>query len=216
MLSVSWEASSRPHFLLFCSHSDFQVRPANRKDEADILKLTADMHPFDRKLFLSDLNHYMTLGREPDGNELLCYVATCAKMVIGVAIARREESIEWIKAHYNLEDYVYFVHHGRPEFVTLIHFLMASSLHMRQRLFLKEIMRQAEKTCIFYFIYPPFTADRVSRLLICFLPQISHSSSIRLYHLTPRFPGCSFDFPFSPPAPSLPSLHFLFLTLVSS
>uniref|UniRef100_A0A0X3PA99 Uncharacterized protein n=1 Tax=Schistocephalus solidus TaxID=70667 RepID=A0A0X3PA99_SCHSO len=163
-----------------CLVSDFQVRPANRKDEAAILKLTADMHPFDRKLFLADLKNYMTLGREPDGNELLCYVATCLKTILGVAIARREESIEWIKAGYNLEDYVYFVHHGRPEFVTLIHFLMASSLHMRQRLFLKEIMRQAEKTCIFYFIYPPFTVDsdvKLNTLVTC-LPE--------LYAIRPR------------------------------
>ncbi|KAL7063246.1 hypothetical protein AAHC03_0120 [Spirometra sp. Aus1] len=163
-----------------CLMSDFQVRPANRKDEAAIMRLTADMHPFDRKLFVADLKNYMTLGREPDGNELICYVATCARTILGVAIARREENIEWIKAGYDLEDYVYFVHHTRPEFVTLIHFLMASSLHMRQRLFLKEIMRQAEKTCIFYFIYPPFTADRDIKMntLVTCLPE--------LYAIRPR------------------------------
>lgn len=45
--------------------SDFQVRPAVRDDQRDILKLTHLMHPFDLNIFARDLANYMKLGKEP-------------------------------------------------------------------------------------------------------------------------------------------------------
>uniref|UniRef100_A0A5K3FA07 DUF4821 domain-containing protein n=1 Tax=Mesocestoides corti TaxID=53468 RepID=A0A5K3FA07_MESCO len=73
--------------------NDFHVRPAIRMDQPEILNLTRQMHPFDRTLLTKDLNNYMKFGREPDGNELICYVAICLGKIVGVLIARVEESI---------------------------------------------------------------------------------------------------------------------------
>ncbi|VDD75421.1 unnamed protein product [Mesocestoides corti] len=71
--------------------NDFHVRPAIRMDQPEILNLTRQMHPFDRTLLTKDLNNYMKFGREPDGNELICYVAICLGKIVGVLIARVEE-----------------------------------------------------------------------------------------------------------------------------
>uniref|UniRef100_A0A5K3F7N3 DUF4821 domain-containing protein n=3 Tax=Mesocestoides corti TaxID=53468 RepID=A0A5K3F7N3_MESCO len=150
--------------------NDFHVRPAIRMDQPEILNLTRQMHPFDRTLLTKDLNNYMKFGREPDGNELICYVAICLGKIVGVLIARVEEHIDWLRANYNLEDYVYFMQHGKHEFATLIHFLLTSTVHSRTRLFLREVMRQAEKTCFFYLIYPPFAMDtrfKLNTLVSC-------------------------------------------------
>ncbi|CDS40732.1 conserved hypothetical protein [Echinococcus multilocularis] len=139
--------------------SDFQVRPAVRKDLSDILELAHQMHPFDRKLLTKDVKNYMKLGCESDGTALLCYVALCLGKVVGLLFARAEEHIDWLKANYDLEEYIYFTYHGKHEFATLIHFVLSLTVHSRARFFLREVMRQSGKTCFFYLIYPPFAMD---------------------------------------------------------
>ncbi|VDM18506.1 unnamed protein product [Hydatigera taeniaeformis] len=139
--------------------SDFQVRPAVRVDLPDILELANQMHPFDRKLFAKDVKNYMKLGCESDGTPLFCYVALCLRKIVGVLFARAEVHIDWLKANYDLEEYIYFAQHGGHEFATLIHFVLSLTVHSRARFFLREVMRQSGKTCFFYFIYPPFAMD---------------------------------------------------------
>ncbi|EUB63759.1 hypothetical protein EGR_01382 [Echinococcus granulosus] len=94
-----------------------------------------------------------------DGTALLCYVALCLGKVVGLLFARAEEHIDWLKANYDLEEYIYFTHHGKHEFATLIHFVLSLTVHSRARFFLREVMRQSGKTCFFYLIYPPFAMD---------------------------------------------------------
>ncbi|KAL5111909.1 Cilia and flagella-associated protein 61 [Taenia crassiceps] len=139
--------------------SDFQVRPAVRVDLPDIMKLTHQMHSFDRKLLVKDVKNYMRLGCDTDGTALFCYVALCLGKIVGVLFARAEEHIDWLKANYDLEDYIYFAQHGKHEFATLIHFVLSLAVHSRARFFLREVMRQSGKTCFFYFVYPPFAMD---------------------------------------------------------
>ncbi|KAL5967854.1 Cilia and flagella-associated protein 61, partial [Taenia solium] len=139
--------------------SDFQVRPAVRVDVPGILELAHQMHPFDRKLLTKDVKNYMKLGCESDGTALFCYVALCLGKIVGAFFARAEKHIDWLKANYDLEDYIYFAQHGRHEFATVIHFVLSLAVHSRARFFLREVMRQSGKTCFFYFIYPPFAMD---------------------------------------------------------
>ncbi|KAM7541142.1 hypothetical protein Aperf_G00000033576 [Anoplocephala perfoliata] len=144
--------------------SDFKVRPAIREDLKEILDLAQGMHPFDRKLFTSDVKNYMKMATELDGTPLFCYVAFCLDKLVGVLFARAEENINWLKANYNVEEYVYLMQHGKFEFATIIHFLLSSNVQARSKLFIREVMRQSGKTCFFYYIYPPCTPDTKIKL----------------------------------------------------
>nr|CDS34600.2 hypothetical transcript [Hymenolepis microstoma] len=139
--------------------SDFKVRLATRKDLDEILELAQSMHHFDQNLFNINLKKYMEMTNESDGTALFCYVTTCLDKVVGVLFARAERNINWLRANYDLEDYIYFMQHGSLEFATIIHFLLSSNAQSRAKLFIREVMRQAGKSCFFYYVYPPWSTD---------------------------------------------------------
>ncbi|KAM3185959.1 hypothetical protein ACTXT7_005307 [Hymenolepis weldensis] len=139
--------------------SDFKVRLATRKDLSEILELAQSLHPFDQNLFVDNVQNYMKMTSGLDGTALFCYVATCLNKVIGVLFARAEGNICWLRANYDLEDYIYFMQHGNLEFATIVHFLLSSNVQSRTKLFIREVMRQAGKTCFFYYVYPPWSTD---------------------------------------------------------
>ncbi|XP_018650503.1 hypothetical protein Smp_146080 [Schistosoma mansoni] len=140
-------------------HRDFTVRRTRHADEEDIKLLVRNMNAFDRSLFLSDLQSFISNGRDEDGTIIFSYVAIALGKLVGVAILRDEHHIEWLRAHYNIEDFIYFTHHARNEHVSLYHFLLAANFQSRTELFLREILRQSKKTCIYYCVLPPY-ADK--------------------------------------------------------
>ncbi|VDQ02698.1 unnamed protein product [Trichobilharzia regenti] len=67
--------------------------------------------------------------------------------------------MEWLRAHYNIEDFIYYTHHARNEHVCLYHFLLAANFHSHTSMFLREILRQSRKTCIYYRVPPPYAYE---------------------------------------------------------
>ncbi|CAH8493747.1 unnamed protein product [Schistosoma mattheei] len=140
-------------------HRDFTVRRTRHADEEDIKLLIRNMNAFDRSLFLSDLQSFISNGRDEDGTIIFSYVAIALGKLVGVAILRDEHHIEWLRAHYNIEDFIYFTHHARNEHVSLYHFLLAANFQSRTELFLREILRLSKKTCIYYRVLPPYAEE---------------------------------------------------------
>ena len=97
-----------------------------------------------------------------DGTELRTYVAVVAEQVVGVSIVRAEEDIEYIRSHYNIEDFIYFNHHGRTEHAHLHHFALNPIFNHFSKHFMKEILRKSHKTSMYYPVFAPSSTSKVS------------------------------------------------------
>ena len=91
-----------------------------------------------------DLEQYNKARRNDDGTEIQAFVAQCNEQVVGVSIVRREEDIEYIRAHYNIEDFIYYNHHRREEHGHLHHYALNPIFKHYSKHFLK--------VCQSYFI----------------------------------------------------------------
>ncbi|CAH8494803.1 unnamed protein product [Heterobilharzia americana] len=140
-------------------HRDFIIRRTRHSDVEAIKVLVSNMNKLDRSLLLADLHAFISSGRDEDGTIILCYVAVVLDKVVGVAILRGENHIEWLRAHYNIDDFIYYTHYARNEHVSLYHFLLAANFHSRTSMFLREILRQSKKACIYYRVLPPYASE---------------------------------------------------------
>ncbi|KAK4469610.1 hypothetical protein MN116_007145 [Schistosoma mekongi] len=140
-------------------HRDFIVRRTRHTDEEGIKLLIRKMNTFDRSLLLADLQAFIRNGRDEDGTIISSYVFVVLDKIVGVAILRDEHDIEWLRAHYSIEDFIYFAHHARNEHASLYHFVLAANFQSRTEIFLREILRQSKKTCIYYRVLPPYAPD---------------------------------------------------------
>ncbi|TGZ58269.1 hypothetical protein CRM22_009731 [Opisthorchis felineus] len=138
---------------------DFVVRRTKHEDKQQIEQLICRMDVEDQKLLLSDLSAYIRQGRDTDDAIITSFVAVSMGRVVGVIILRDEREIEWIRAHYDIEEFIHYGHHARNEHATLYHFALAANYHCRRTLFLREVLRLANKTCIYYRILPLYTKD---------------------------------------------------------
>ncbi|KAK3611320.1 hypothetical protein CHS0354_029969 [Potamilus streckersoni] len=138
---------------------DFMVRPACTNDYSGVEKLVknVDLH----ENLLKDLQQYNRARRDNDGTELQAFVAESQKQIVGIAIIRREEDIEYLRSHYNIEDFIYFNHHKRDEHGHLHHYALNPVFSHLSKHFLKEILRLGHKTCLYYPLYPPYTDKSV-------------------------------------------------------
>ena len=96
-----------------------------------------------------------------DGTEIQAFVAECNSQVVGVAMLRREESVEYIRSHYNIEDFIYFNHHNRAEHGHLHHYALNPIFRHYAKHFLKELLRLGHKTCLYYPLYPAYAGEEV-------------------------------------------------------
>ena len=67
---------------------------------------------------------------------LFVLVATCLDQIVGVAILRHEEFLDFLQAHYNIEDFVYFNYHRPEDHGHLHHFILNPVFHCLGRHFL--------------------------------------------------------------------------------
>ncbi|XP_072167121.1 cilia- and flagella-associated protein 61-like [Diadema setosum] len=135
----------------------FTVRPARTADVPAIQTLAENI--YNKEVLLADLDKFNKARRDEDGTPIKAFVATCLDQVVGVALTRVEEDIEFIRSHYNIEDFIYFNHHRRDEHGHLHHFALNPIFQHRTKHFLKEILRQSHQTCLYYPVYPQFSED---------------------------------------------------------
>ncbi|XP_067900509.1 cilia- and flagella-associated protein 61 isoform X2 [Heterodontus francisci] len=153
----------------------FVVRLATQNDTAGIERLvkTLNLH----LSILSSLNIYNQSRRDSDGTPIQAIVAEVLQEIVGIAITRNEENIEYIRSHYNIENFIYFDHHQREEHGHLHHFALNPIFHHHTRHFLKEILRITFKSCLYYPVYPKVLHKMNS-------PQ-AHSLTSALHYLVP-------------------------------
>ncbi|XP_030854264.1 cilia- and flagella-associated protein 61 [Strongylocentrotus purpuratus] len=143
----------------------FTVRPACTSDVPAITTLIEGI--YNQDVILSDLDRFNKARRDEDGTPIKAFVATCHSQVVGVALTRAEEDIEFIRSHYNIEDFIYFNHHRRDEHGHLHHFAMNPIFQHRSKHFIKEILRQSHHTCLYYPVYPAYSNDMRHSLVTC-------------------------------------------------
>lgn len=79
------------------------------------------------------------------------------------------QDIEYIQAHYNIEDFINFNHHQQEEHGHLCHFVLNPVFHHYTKYFLKEILRLGHKSSLYYPIYPECVEGKVRRKSFVFL-----------------------------------------------
>ncbi|XP_048259860.1 cilia- and flagella-associated protein 61-like isoform X2 [Haliotis rufescens] len=138
---------------------DFHVRVACSSDVrgVDMLVQTVDLHDN----LLKDLKQFNMARRDESGTEIQAFVAESQDQIVGVAIVRREEDIEYIRSHYNIEDFIYYNHHRRQDHAHLHHFALNPIFNHLSKHFLKEVLRLGHKTCLYYPLYPPYTKKEI-------------------------------------------------------
>lgn len=138
---------------------DFTVCLAQKSDYDGVEKLTKsiDLH----ENLLKDLAQYNKARRDDDGTQIQAFVATSQSQIVAVAIIRIEEDIEYIRSHYNIEDFIYYNHHKRSEHGRLHHFAINPVFAHLSKHFLKEVLRIGHKTCLYYPLFPPYTDKQV-------------------------------------------------------
>ncbi|XP_076099520.1 cilia- and flagella-associated protein 61-like isoform X2 [Mytilus galloprovincialis] len=134
---------------------DFHVRPVCSKDLKGIEELVKTIN-FNENL-IKDIQQFNKARRDEDGTEIKAFVAQCQDQIVGVAVIRREENIEYIRSHYNIEDFIYYNHHKREEHGHLHHFALNPVFTHMSKMFIKEILRQGKKTSLYFPLYPAYT-----------------------------------------------------------
>uniref|UniRef100_A0A674JG05 Cilia and flagella associated protein 61 n=1 Tax=Terrapene triunguis TaxID=2587831 RepID=A0A674JG05_9SAUR len=130
----------------------FKVRAATTSDTpaVEMLIKTLDLN----ESILDDLKVFTQARRDPDGTPVQAFVAEVLDQIVGISVIKNEMDMEYIRSHYNLEDFIYFNHHQQEEHGHLYHFALNPIFHHYTKYFLKEILRLAYKSCLYYPIYP--------------------------------------------------------------
>ncbi|KAJ8389365.1 hypothetical protein AAFF_G00120730 [Aldrovandia affinis] len=145
--------STLPHELYVCHRSGllkpFEVRAAVSSDRLAVEALVMELSL--RESMLEEMDMFCHARQNKDGTPMHVLVAQVLEQVVGIVIIKNEEDIEYIRAHYNIENFHYARH------------------------FLKEALRLGRKTCLYCRIYPPrhaqsASADSLVCALSCMVP----------------------------------------------
>ncbi|XP_067427647.1 cilia- and flagella-associated protein 61 [Thunnus thynnus] len=140
-----------------------KVRPALATDWPAVSDLVKGLRL--NKSLLQDMALFYETRNDRDGVALQAFVAQVDSQVVGILIIRDEQDIEYIRAHYNIENFIYFSHHRYEEHAQIRHFVLKPSFqHFTKHLF-KEVLRLAHKSCLYHRIYPPNQSQENSCVL---------------------------------------------------
>ncbi|XP_069090440.1 cilia- and flagella-associated protein 61 isoform X2 [Pleurodeles waltl] len=164
--------------------STLNVRLAKSTDfpAIEALVKALDLH----ESMLNSVTVYYEARRDPDGTPIQVFVAEIVDQIVGLSIIRNEEDIEYIRSHYNIEDFIYFNHHQREEHGHLYHFALNPIFKHYTKHFLKEILRLSHKSCLYYSIYP--TDEEVQN-------PYAHSLTSALHYMVPVRPRRQIVYP---------------------
>ncbi|XP_066532406.1 cilia- and flagella-associated protein 61 isoform X2 [Hoplias malabaricus] len=151
-----------------------RVRVAVTDDAAAVQKLVQKLSLHDA--LMEDLDTFFKARRDQDGTPVQAFVAEVEGQIVGTLIIRNEQDVEYIRAHYNIENFVYFSHYQREEHARLCHFALNPIFQHFSKHFLKEALRLAHISCLYYRVYPPHHsrenayAHSVMPVLNCMVP----------------------------------------------
>ncbi|XP_072543047.1 cilia- and flagella-associated protein 61 isoform X2 [Salminus brasiliensis] len=147
-----------------------QIRVPLCDDKAAVQRLVQNLNL--QEALMEDLDMFLKARRDPDGTPIHAFVAEVIKQIVGIVIIRNEQDIEYIRANYNIENFVYFSHCQLEEHGQLCHFVLNPTFQHYAKHILKETLRLAHKSCLYYPVYPTYLTQK----------QISHNAST--YYLT--------------------------------
>lgn len=152
--------SSFPHELFICHRDsileDFAVRKIEQSDMQMLKNILANgNHPvFGSGNAMALVNEIFDNGVEKASQlRLHGFVVLVSEQVVGLAILRDEEDIEFLRGNFDIEKFLhwnsYYRHeHGRIRVFSLIpHFLPLANT------FLREVMRLSGKSCLYKTVY---------------------------------------------------------------
>ncbi|KAG7220569.1 hypothetical protein INR49_018006 [Caranx melampygus] len=142
---------------LYVFHRDglrpVDVRPAVAADRPAVTALVEGLRR--QEALLQDLDWYNRSRCGPDSVPLQAFVAQVDSRVVGVLIIRDEQDVEYLRAHYNLENFIYFSHHSYEEHARIRHFVLLPSFQHFTRHLFQEVLRLAHRSCLHHRLYPP-------------------------------------------------------------
>ncbi|NWW42981.1 CFA61 protein, partial [Pedionomus torquatus] len=164
----------------------FNVRKATTNDIPGIKMLIKTLSLNDS--ILNDLKIFTLARRDPDGTPVQAFVVEVLDQIVGISVIRDEMDIEYIRSHYNIEDFIHFNHYQPEEHGHLYHFVLNPVFHHYTKHFLKEILRLAHKSSLYYPIYPQYAEGK-------FQNPCAHSLTSALHYMVPVRPRRQIVYP---------------------
>jgi hypothetical protein len=131
------------------------IREAVKSDFHRVERLIHNIKAKDELLI--DLNSFLKSRKDKNGIDIQAYIAEALDRVVGIAIIKQEEDIEYIQNNYNIEDFIYFSHHKREEHGHLSHFVLMPIFAFMSTGMMREILKMSKKTSLYYPVYPEYT-----------------------------------------------------------
>ncbi|NXB04019.1 CFA61 protein, partial [Cnemophilus loriae] len=166
--------------------TSFNVRKATSSDLQGV-KMLVETLSLNEEIW-NDSKIFTEARRDPDGMPVQAFVAEVLDQIVGVSVTRDEMDIEYIRSHYNIEDFIHFNHHQQEEHGHLCHFVLNPVFHHYTKYFLKEILRLGHKSSLYYPVYPECVEGK-------FQHPCAHSLTSALHYMAPVRPRRQIVYP---------------------
>ncbi|XP_024146468.1 cilia- and flagella-associated protein 61 isoform X2 [Oryzias melastigma] len=134
-----------------------EVRKAVGSDRPAVSNLVKDLS-CDQSL-LQDLDSFYN---DPYAVMLQAFVAQMDAQIVGILIIKDEQDTDYLRAHYNIENFISFSQHRPEEHAHVRHFVLRPLLRLWSQPFFREVLRLAHKSCLYYRTYPRHYRHQVS------------------------------------------------------
>ncbi|NXG17049.1 CFA61 protein, partial [Grallaria varia] len=166
--------------------TSFNVRRATTSDLLGVKMLIETLSL--KEGMWNDSKIFTEAHRDPDGTPVQAFIAEVSDQIVGVSVIRDEMDIEYIQSHYNIEDFINFDYHQKEEHGHVCHFILNPVFHRYTKHFLKEILRLAHKSALYYPIYPQYVEGK-------FQSPCARSLTSALHYMAPVRPRRQIVYP---------------------
>ncbi|NXA07803.1 CFA61 protein, partial [Sapayoa aenigma] len=166
--------------------TSFNVRKTTTDDLLGVKMLIQTLSLNER--IWNDCRIFTQARRDPDGMPVQAFVAEVSDQIVGVSVIRDEMDIEYIRSHYSIEDFIDCNYHQQEEHGHLCHFVLNPVFHHYTKYFLKEMLRLAHKSSLYYPIYPQYVEGKLQS-------PCAHSLTSALHYMAPVRPRRQIAYP---------------------